>query len=48
MTKATGGSKMVQLAEAGPITATSQAVEAINPATLMDGRCLILYRETAW
>ena len=35
MTKATGGSKMVQLAEAGPITATSQAVEAINPATLM-------------
>ena len=26
---------MVQLAEAGPITATSQAVEAINPATLM-------------
>lgn len=35
MTKAAGGSKMVQLAEAGPITATSQAVAAINPATLM-------------
>lgn len=30
-----GGSKMVQLAEAGPLTATSQAVAAINPATLM-------------
>lgn len=35
MKTATGGSKMVQLAEAGPLTATSQAVSAINPATMM-------------
>ena len=35
MRTATGGSKMVQLAEAGPLTATSQAVAAINPATMM-------------
>lgn len=35
MKTATGGSKMVQLAEAGPLTASSQAVAAINPATMM-------------
>lgn len=35
MKTATGGSKMVQLAEAGPLTVTSQAVSAINPATMM-------------
>ena len=35
MKTAAGKSKMVQLAEAGPITATSQAVSAINPATMM-------------
>ncbi len=35
MKTATGTSKMVQLAEAGPITATSQAVSVINPATMM-------------
>ncbi len=35
MKTATGSSKMVQLAEAGPLTATSQAISAINPATMM-------------
>lgn len=35
MKTATGGSKMVQLAEAGPLAATSQAVSAINPTTMM-------------
>lgn len=35
MKTAAGSSKMVQLAEAGPLTATSQAVAAINPATMM-------------
>lgn len=35
MKTATGGSKMVQLAEAGPLTVTSQAVSAINPTTMM-------------
>ena len=35
MHTAAGKSKMVQLAEAGPLTATSQAVAAINPATMM-------------
>lgn len=35
METATGSSKMVQLAEAGPLTATSQAVSAINPTTMM-------------
>ncbi len=35
MKTSAGASKMVQLAEAGPITATSQAVSAINPATMM-------------
>lgn len=35
MKTAAGKSKMVQLAEAGPLTATSQAVAAINPATMM-------------
>ena len=35
MKTAAGGSKMVQLAEAGPLTGTSQAVAAINPATMM-------------
>ena len=35
MKTAVGGSTMVQLAEAGPLTATSQAVAAINPATMM-------------
>lgn len=35
MKTVTGGSKMVQLAEAGPLTATSQAVSAINPTTMM-------------
>ena len=35
MKTATGGSKMVQLAEAGPLIATSQAVSAINPTTMM-------------
>lgn len=35
MKTATGGSKMVQLAEAGPLTAASEAVAAINPATMM-------------
>lgn len=32
---ADGASKMAQFAEAGPLTATSQAVSAINPATMM-------------
>lgn len=35
MKSANGNSKMVQLAEAEPLTATSQAVAAINPATMM-------------
>lgn len=35
MKTTTGGSKMAQLAEAGPLTATSQAVSAINPTTMM-------------
>ena len=35
MKTATGGSKMVQLAEAGPLIATSQAVSAINPTIMM-------------
>lgn len=35
MHTATGGSKLVQLAETGPLTATSQAVATINPATMM-------------
>lgn len=35
MKTAAGGSKMVQLAEVGPLTASSQAVAAINPATMM-------------
>lgn len=35
MKTATGGSKMVQLAEAGPLSATTQSVAAINPATMM-------------
>ena len=35
MKTAAGSSKMVQLAEASPLTATSQAVAAINPATMM-------------
>lgn len=32
---ADGASKMAQLAEAGSVTATSEAVAALNPATLM-------------
>lgn len=35
MKTATGGSKMVQLAEAGPLSATIQTVAAFNPATMM-------------
>lgn len=35
MKTATGKSKMVKLSEAGPLTATSQAVNAFNPATMM-------------
>ncbi len=35
MKTAEGGSKMVQLAEAGPLTATTQSVAAFNPATMM-------------
>lgn len=35
MKTTTGGSKMVQLAEAGPLKATNKAVSAINPATMM-------------
>ena len=35
MKTAAGGSKMVQLAEAGPLTATTQTVAAFNPATMM-------------
>ena len=35
MKTAAGRSKMVQLAEAGPLTATSEVVAAINPATMM-------------
>lgn len=35
MKTAEGGSKMVQLAETGPFTATTQSVAAFNPATLM-------------
>lgn len=35
MKTATGGSKLVQLAKADSLTATSQAVSAINPATMM-------------
>ena len=32
---ADGGSKLAQLQSAGPLTATSQSVAAINPATMM-------------
>lgn len=32
---ADGGSKMAQLAEAGPLSATTQSVAAFNPATIM-------------
>ena len=35
MRTATGGSKFVQLKEAGSLTVTSQTVAAINPATMM-------------
>jgi hypothetical protein len=35
MKTAAGGSKMVQLAESGPLTATSEVVAAVNPATMM-------------
>ena len=35
MKTATGGSKMVQLAEVGPLTATTQSVAAFNPAIMM-------------
>lgn len=35
MKTATGGSKMVQLAESGPLSATTQTVAAFNPATMM-------------
>lgn len=35
MKTATGGSKMVQLAEADPLSATTQTVAAFNPATMM-------------
>ena len=35
MKTAAGGSKMVQLAEAGPLSATTQTVAAFNPATMM-------------
>lgn len=35
MKTAEGGSKMVQLAKAGPLTATTQSVAAFNPATLL-------------
>ena len=35
MKTATGGSKMVQLAETGPLSATTQSVAAFNPATMM-------------
>ena len=35
MKTATGGSKMVQLAEAGSLSATTQSVAAFNPATMM-------------
>lgn len=35
MKTASGGSKMVQLAEAGPLSATTQTVAAFNPATIM-------------
>lgn len=35
MKTAAGKSKMVKLSEAGPITATTQAVSAFDPATMM-------------
>ncbi|MBU5486874.1 hypothetical protein KQI77_01685 [Clostridium sp. MSJ-8] len=35
MKTATGGSKMVQLSEAGPLSATTQTVASFNPATMM-------------
>ena len=35
MKTAAGKSKMVKLAEAGPVSATTQAVSAFNPATMM-------------
>lgn len=35
MKTATGGSKMVQLAETDPLSATTQSVAAFNPATMM-------------
>ena len=35
MKTAAGKSKMVKLSEAGPLTATSQAVNAFNPTTMM-------------
>lgn len=35
MKTAAGGSKMVQLAETGPLSATTQTIAAFNPATMM-------------
>lgn len=35
MKTATGGSKMVQLAEAGPLSSTTQSIAAFNPATML-------------
>ena len=43
MHTATGGSKLVQLAEAGPLTATSQAVECNQSCSHDDGSCFILH-----
>lgn len=35
MKTSTGGSRLVQLTEAGPVSATTQTVAAFNPATMM-------------
>lgn len=42
MKTATGGSKMAQFAEAGPLSATTQSVAAFNPATMMMAAALYL------
>lgn len=41
-----GKSKMVKLSEAGPLTATSQAVNAFNPTSMMRQQHFILLKKT--
>ena len=47
MKTAAGGSKMVQLAEAGPLSATTQTVAAFNPATMMMAAALYSIEKSA-